>query len=472
MKDAPGGLRDRTDLEPLRLTDLGNAKRLVLDHGQDIRYVHEADRWLIFDGRRWPWDETGGIERRAKATIAGLYAEAAYADDRDHARKLAQHAVKSESARALAAMVRLAQSEPGIPITLDQLDADPWLFNVENGTLDLRTGTLRAHRREDLITKLVPIAWDAEAECPVFLGFLDRVMGCNARLIRFMQKFIGYSLTGDVSEQILVMFWGVGANGKTTLIVALNGVFGDYARSTPVETLLAGNGDSEARHELAKLRGARLVAAVESDSGRRLSEAFLKSLSGGDRVTARALYKESFEFTPTFKVVLSTNHRPIVRGTDHAIWRRIRLVPFTVTIPPEEQDRELPTKLRAELPGILRWAVEGCLAWQREGLTPPREVTVATEEYRKDMDVLGDFIASRCVVEPMAQATSSGLYSAYVEWCKAEEERPITNRSFGRALIERGAVSIRTKAWRGYQGIRLKGPDDADEPSWVTDDAS
>jgi putative DNA primase/helicase len=281
---------------------------------------------------------------------------------------------------------------------------------------------------------------------------------------------MGYCLTGDISEQVVVIGWGGGSNGKTTLILTAAGALGDYAKSTPVETLLAGNGDSEARHELAKLRGARLVAAVESDSGRRFNEAFLKSLSGGDVVTARALYRDSFEFIPTFKLVLSTNHRPVIRGSDHAIWRRIRLIPFTVTIPPEEQDRHLPDKLRAELPGILRWAVEGCLAWQREGLGVPDAIRAATEGYRQDMDILGEFISARCVEEGAARSSGASLFAGYLDWCRTEDERPLSQKAFARALVERGAKSIRANSWRGWQGIRLQGPDGPAPPGAASGD--
>ncbi|MGH6690151.1 MAG: DNA primase family protein [Vicinamibacterales bacterium] len=457
----------RGDLELPRLTDLGNAQRLVWDHGRDLHYIHAWGAWLIYDGRRWAQDETGEVQRRAKATVVGMYAGAAYSEDIETRRTLARHATKSESARALTAMVTLAQSEPGIPVTLKELDADPWLLNVLNGTLDLRTAQLREHRREDLLTKLTPVEYLPEAACPTFLAFLDRVMEGKQDLVCFWQKWMGYSLTGDTSEQAIVIAWGNGANGKTTLIVTTAHALDDYARSTPVETLLAKNGDTEVRHDLARLLGARFVAAVESDAGRRLSESLVKQITGGDRIIARSLYRDSFEFAPTFKLVLATNHRPVIRGTDHAIWRRIRLLPFAVTIPPEEQDRQLPDKLRAELPGILRWAVEGCLAWQRDGLGLPEAVRDATEAYREDMDTLGEFLGTRCVIEPGARTTSGALYRAYTAWCQQADERPVSQKALGRALTERGAKSIRTGSWRGWIGIQLRSTED-ETPEWMT----
>jgi putative DNA primase/helicase len=458
----------RGPLEPEHLSDLGNARRLVALHGRDIRYVPAWETWLVYDGMRWARDDIGGIYRRAKDVPMAIYAEAGYTEDEATRRALVKHALQSESERAIRAMVKLAQSEPGIPARPDQLDADPWKLNVLNGTLDLSaTREVHAHRREDHITKLVPIVYDPTAEAPVFMAFLNRIFDGNEQLIRFQQKFTGYSLTGDTSEQVLVIEHGTGANGKTTLNNARSAMLGDYARYTPIETLLERSSDA-VRNDVARLHGARLVVAIEGEFGKRLAEALVKQLVGGDRVTARFLYREHFEFVPTFKLVVATNHKPVIRGTDLAIWRRIRLVPFAVTIPPEEQDRKLPEKLRAELPGILRWAIEGCRLWQEEGLGLPDAIKQATDAYRDEMDALGEFVGECCVEEPGAQATTKGIYDVYTAWAQRAGEKPVGIKTFARLVAGRGHQPIRTRAWRGWVGIRLRGPDEA-EPAWISE---
>jgi putative DNA primase/helicase len=346
----------------VHLTDLGNARMFVARHGQNLRYVPHWGKWLVWDERRWAVDETRAVERHAKETVLAMHAGWSLVKDDDQRRKLLQHALRSQAEARLNAMVGLARSESGIPIRLDSLDADPWLLNVQNGTLHLCIGELRPHRREDLMTKLAPVSYDPQASYPTWEVFLHRIFGGDAALIRFVQKAVGYSLTGSTQEQCLFMLYGTGANGKSTFLNAVNRMLGEYASHTPTETLLI-NRSNGVRNDLARLQGARFVTAVEAEGRRQLAEAQVKQLTGGDKITARYLYQEHFEFYATFKLWLAVNHKLTIQGTDHAIWRRIRLIPFTVTIPEPERDKGLEEKLRAELPGILRWAVEGCLAW-------------------------------------------------------------------------------------------------------------
>ncbi|ROR03388.1 phage/plasmid primase, P4 family, partial [Desulfosoma caldarium] len=385
----------------LHLTDLGNAKRFVAHHGANVRFCHLWGKWLLWDGTRWKCDETGYVRQLAKDVALSIHREADVAEqnkvDENIVRAIRKHAQKTEGSGRIQAMLFLAQSE--VPAHPDTMDKDPWLFNCLNGTIDLRTGELRPHDKRDMITKLAPVHYDPEAQCPRWLAFLEEIMDGDQDLIAYLQRFVGYALTGITKEQCFHIFWGSGANGKTTFLEAVQKIFGDYGQTTQADTFMVQR-PGAVTNDVAKLRGARFVAAAESAEGRRLDEALIKRLTGGDTISARFLYAEPFEFKPQCKIVIATNHKPDIRGQTSAIWRRMRLVPFTVQIPPEEQDRELGQKLEAELPGILAWAVRGCLEWQRQGLQPPEAVTEATEGYRSEMDTIGDFIDECCVVHP------------------------------------------------------------------------
>jgi len=443
------------------LTDLGNARRLVKRHGQDLRYCYPWDRWLVWDSTRWTFDTSGEVYRRAKETIKSIYAEASEAEDPREREQLAKHAMRSESDARIRAMINLAQSEPGIPVLPDDFDADPWALNVQNGVLDLRTMELSPHSREALMTKLIPVPYDPEAKCLRWTEFLDRIMGGNVALISYLQRVVGYTLTGDTREQCLFMLYGTGANGKSTFLETLKALFGDYGQQADFSTFLQSR-DDRVRNDIARLMGRRFVAAIEADAGRRLAEVLVKQLTGGDTVTARFLFREFFEFKPTFKIFLAANTKPTIRGQDHGIWRRIRLIPFEVTIPKEEQDRELPEKLKDELPGILAWAVRGCQEWQRLGLCEPGEVLQATDKYRKDMDVLAAFIDECCVIRRTVSVSSKALYDEYVKWCEENAEEPLTARVFGLRLKDKGFEQTRTSRFRGWLGIGLVDNDHQD----------
>lgn len=270
------------------------------------------------------------------------------------------------------------------------MDTHPWLLNVANGTLDLRTGQLRPADRADLLTKAAPVVYAPTATCPQWEAFLDRILGGDKELIRYVQKAASYSLTGLDTEECFFVLHGVGQNGKSTLVETLSALLGtDYAQQATPDLLMQKKQDRHAT-ELAVLRGARLVASVETGQGKRLNESLIKSMTGGDRIRANFMHQETFEFRPEFKVWLSTNHKPVITGTDLGIWQRIRLIPFNVQIPDNERDGAFKTRLResAALSGILNWAIEGALLWQQEGLKPPQAVTEATQAYREEMDVL------------------------------------------------------------------------------------
>src|SRR5215213_6238174 len=350
-------------------TDYGNAERFVDEHGGSVCWCGPWRKFLVYDGRHWVRDDTGEVERLMKSTVRRIYAEAAEAEDSQERKAIADHAKRSESAKRINDALRLARSEPGIPIVPRQLDADPWALNVLNGTVDLRTGKLRPHDREELITKLAPVEYDPDAKAPNFEAFLARILPSEA-LRRFVQRAIGYAAAGVVSEEVLVILYGVGANGKSTLVNVVMEALGDYATKASPPT------------ELADLFGARFVASVETDEGRRLAEDLVKQLTGRDPIKARRMREDFWQFDPPHTLFLATNHRPEVKGTDYAIWRRLKLVPFEITIPGAEQDKGLPEKLREELPGILARIVRGCREWQREwqrdGLGEPAEVRSAT----------------------------------------------------------------------------------------------
>lgn len=431
-------------------TDCGNAKRLVARYGNVIRYCYAWKKWIVWNGKVWTVDNDGQILRLAKDTVKHVYLESPQFSDENRRKSIAMWAVQSESEHRIKAMVSLAHSEPGIPIAPDQFDVNPYLLNCPNGTLDLKTGELRPHNANDSISKILPFEYYQEARCEEWLKFLERIMGGNYDLIRFLQRSVGYCLTGDTSEQCLFLLHGAGANGKSTFITILNLLLGDYAQTANFETFLV-KSQERVNNDIARMQGKRLISAIEAEGERRLSEVLVKQLTGGDVVTARFLYGEFFEFQPQFKIVLACNHKPIIKGTDHAIWRRIKLIPFSITIPENERDKKLIEKLKAELPGILAWAVKGCLEWQREGLCEPEEVKRATNGYQTEMDVLQAFIADCCVVNQDIKAKSCILYAAYKKWCEENNESVLPNAQFGRRLGEKGFTSQKSNGnwWKG-----------------------
>jgi putative DNA primase/helicase len=439
----------------IHFTDQGNAQRLVALHGADLRYCWPQRCWYVWDdGTRWRRDDTGAVYRRAKDVPRALYREAAELDGADARKVAARWAALSESQAKLEAMVSLARSEPGVPITPEQLDRDPWLLAVENGSLDLRTGELHPHRREDLITKLAPVEYDPAAICPRWIAFLERVQP-TIEVREYIQRAVGYSLTGDVSEQVLFFEIGPGNNGKSTMLGTVRAVLGDYAAHVSSELLMARRGDHHST-ELADLWGIRLATTIETEENRRLAEAEVKALTGGEPIRARRLYQDSQQHEPTHKIWLGANYRPIIHGTDPAIWRRLHIIPYLVAIPEHERDLSLGEKLKGELPGILAWAVRGCLDWQHGGLRPPATVKAAVDSYRADQDLIGHFIADRCVLVPRAFVQASDLYRAFRAWCATTGERETTQHIFGRRLGDRGLSSEHTRTGSCWRGIGLR----------------
>jgi putative DNA primase/helicase len=340
-------------------------------------------------------------------------------------------------------------------VKTDDLDKDPWLLNVENGTVDLRTGELREHRQEDMITKTARVAYDKNADCPIWKKFLMEIMNYNADLIRFIQTAAGWAVTGDTSEQSMFIVFGTGANGKSTFLNTVMNLLGDYAAAAPTETFMKKNGD-QISNDIARLRGARFVATTEAEQGRRLSEPLIKQITGNDRMTARFLYGEFFNFTPTFKIFMAANHKPVIKGTDYGIWRRIKLIPFTTTVEEGRQDKDLEQKLAAEGPGILNWILEGTMRWHTERLKTPPDIARATDEYRGEMDVIGNFIKERCVQGPGCSIRARELFKTYQDWCGENNERACSERFLGLRLKELGLEQKRYGDGRYWQGLGVR----------------
>jgi len=442
-------------------TDLGNAERLVAAHGRDLRHASGLG-WHAWGGRRWRRDSDGEVERRMKATVRAIYPETAILDTPDERAALAKWAAKSESEARIRAAISLARTEREVIAEPAALDAKPYLLNVENGTIDLSTGELREHQREDLLTKLAPVRYDPAANDPAWDVFLERTTGGDPDLSAFLRRVAGYTLTGDTGEEKLFFAHGQEATGKSTLFEALKAMLGDYAATADFETFVAKHGDAGPRADIARLAGARLVVSLEVDEGKRLAEGLVKQLTGGDTVAARFLYREAFEFRPAFKLWLAANARPRVSADDGAIWRRIVQVPFTEQVPEHERDPRLKAHLKTDAgarSAILAWAVRGCLEWQRDGLRVPERVRDYTADYRAENDPVAEWLEARCELEPAATTTAGELRASYEKWTEQNGDRPISAKALGHALRGRGCERVKVNGERGWRGIALGGRD-------------
>jgi putative DNA primase/helicase len=433
-------------------SDEGLALEFARRHQDDLRFCAGWGRWLSWTGDRWRPDDTLYAFDLSRALCRELSVTA----------NKPKEASAIASAKTVAAVERLAKSDRRIAATADQWDSDPWLLNTPGGVVELRSGRLRRHRPDDYMTKVTGAA--PGGDCPTWRRFLDRITAGDAQLQAFMQRMAGYALTGDTSAHALFFAHGHGANGKSVLTETLAGVLGDYHKTAPIETFTASNGE---RHptDLAMLRGARLVTAVETEQGRPWAESRIKALTGGDMISARFMRQDFFEYRPQFKLLISGNHKPGLRSVDEAIRRRFHLIPFSVTIPPEERDLNLTEKLRAELAGILAWAIEGCLAWRADGLRAPLAVREATDAYLDAEDALTAWIEECCVIDPAAWELSQALFASWKAWAERSGEKPGHRNALAERLEKKGFLSRRTKVARGIDGLRLK-PTDIDGKHW------
>lgn len=439
------------------LSDLGNAERIADAYRDQLRWVDGLE-WLTWDGRRWKRDTSYEAQRIAVAAIRAIAAEAATHPEGSKA--VIRHALKSESANGIANALKLLRGIPGMAHPVGDFDREPWLLNCENGTLDLRTATLRPHRPEDLITKLAPVAWDATASSAEFDAFLARVQP-DADVRAYLQRHAGYAATGVIREHVFPIWYGSGRNGKGTLTDAVRAALGDYATDIPAEMLTVRKNDAHPTERMCLL-GARFASASETASNTALDVAFVKRATGGDAITARHMAKDFVTFEPTHKLVLSTNNRPKIREGSDAIWKRVHLVPWEVQIPDNEIDASLRDRLREEhRAAVLRWIVDGCLAWQRQGLAPPTRIVAATRAYREDSepDVLA-FLRERCVLEPEGRIARKELLGALNAWLAEDGSEPVSAKLLGDYIAENAAgLRIARMSYGGvkvFKGVRLK----------------
>jgi putative DNA primase/helicase len=427
--------------QPDPFSDDALALRFADLHAEDVRFAAPWGKWFEWSESYWRPDEKLHVMTLARHVC----------------RQVAQGAPKQNlelqllSASTIASVIKLARCDERLAIAIDEFDRDPWLLNTPGGTVDLKTGRMREHRRPDYITKVMAVT--PGGTCPQWDAFIDRITGQDCELASFIQRMLGYALTGSTQEQCLFFLFGRGANGKSVLLNTVSSILADYHTTAPIETFTTSAAE---RHptELAGLRGARLVTAIETEEGRRWAEAKIKSLTGGDKIAARLMRQDFFEFTPQFKLIIAGNHKPALLTVDEAIRRRFHLVPLGVTIPPEERDKNLTDKLKAESPGILQWMIDGCLAWQRDGLNPPAAVREATKEYLEAEDALATWMAECGTRDPDAWASRTALFMSWSVWARSAGEPIGSQRAFVHKLEER-LKPHRTASGRGFKGLKI-----------------
>ncbi len=440
----------------VRFDDDWNARRLIERETGRYLYVADQKKWMVYESGRWVPDTKNSIIEAAKRSMRDLLADSADMA-RDEGNRAAQHATASLSKARLDAAVQLAQSDPEVAATSDTLDRNPWLLNVENGTIDLRTGKCMPHDPKHLHTKLAPVTHDPTAESPTFLKFIGDVFCGDTELIGDVQRLLGYCLTGDMSEHIFVFCWGIGANGKGTLLNAVVKLLGDYAQTLPLGTILKRQSGSQT-NDIAALQGVRLALLSEFRRDARLDDALIKAWTGGDELRARLLYSEYRSFRPHAKLVVCGNSKPSMPADDNAYWRRVRLIPFLRTFKPEEQDHTLSAKLWAEAPGILNWLLGGLADYRSSGvLTTSSAISKATEGYRSETDSVAQFIDERCKRSSDGRQPARELWNAYCEWCQGNGEKRVSQSEFKNRAEQLGFGPKRTKAGYHYRGLRLLG---------------
>jgi len=427
-------------------TEDGLSNAFTRRYGQDWLYCSVWGKWLVWNGVRWNVDKSLHVHHLARTVCRA----ASFKADSERLR------TRLASSATISAVERIARTDPRHAALVEDWDSDIWLLNTPRGVIDLRTGVMRTHQRAERMTKVTTAT--SKGDCPVWCSFLHDVTGGDEELVSYLQRMIGYCLTGDISSHALFFLYGTGANGKSVFVSVISTILGDYGANAPMDTFMETRSD---RHptDLAGLRGARFVSATETEQGRRWAESKIKAITGGDLVTARHMYQDFFTYPPQYKILIAGNHKPAIRNIDEAMRRRLHLIPFTVTIPPERRDKRLTERLLAERDGILAWAVEGCLQWQKHGLQAPPSVTSATDEYFEAEDAMGRWMEERCRFGAADKALSITLFNDWKQWAEAGGEFVGSMRRFADALITRQFKKWRNSVGaRGFCGIDLKQP--------------
>jgi putative DNA primase/helicase len=437
--------------------DTGNAERFKDTFGEVLRYSYIRKNWYFFDGKIWVIDQQGMVKTLVDQTVEKMKSETVYvptgADEEEIKKAFNKHVKNSRSSRGKTNMIK--ESEHLLPIQPHEFDSEPDLFNVQNGYLDLRTGKLHEHDKNKFFTKISSVEYTDKIDCPMWLEFINQIFNQDKSLIEYIQRAIGYSLSGSTEEQMMFILYGNGRNGKSVFLDIITEIFGNYTTNIQPQTIMVKQQSSGANSDIARLNAARLVTTTEPNEGVRLDEGLVKQLTGGDKVTARFLYENEFDFIPQFKLWMATNHKPIIRGTDDGIWRRFAIIPFTVQVPENKVDKRLKHKLRRELMAILNWAVEGYMKWRTDGLKEPQIIKDQRNEYRGEMDVVEAFIEECCIRESKAKVQAKTLYQAYREWASDNGQYMMNSTKFGREIGKRFEKLKSSGIY--YRGLGLSG---------------
>ena len=490
IDDTPKRKRKRKETPPeailedsagIIFTDNWNADRFYSEYQDTCRFCTDWGKWALWHRGYWREDKTLDIFKRGRRIVKQMYKDAMAESDPDKRLKFLKHSTSTDSKKRITDMLDIAKAL--LACTNEEFDTEKtdYLFNVKNGTVNLETGVLTEHDQSNLITKIAPFKYETHAECPKWVDFLGKIFDNNVETIGFIQRALGYSATADISEQCLFFCYGTGANGKTLFLETIMRLMGTYAMTAAPEILIQKRMEDHPT-AVADLNGKRFVSTIEVGENRYLHEAKVKMLTGGDRIKARYMRKDFFEFSPTHKLWMAANHKPIIRGNDEGIWRRIHLIPFNVTIPKEDQ---IPLKVmlknfKDENAGIFRWMLDGAKAWKDQGLLPSDSVVDATKEYRNESDVLSEFFAECCLIDRRTMVTSTDMYHTYVRWCETNhEKRTLTRRQLAARLVSEGYNNAKkrvngkpTIVWEGIGLLETNYNDpDASTVEKIIDDA-